>query len=60
MSNHPKFQAFYTSPLPILMKLAVYIRPIETCKDPKFQLDRPIGYRVMAFKNCGVFAFCRE
>ena len=39
MSHHPKFQALYTSPLPILMKLAVYIRPIETCKDPKGHAD---------------------
>jgi len=30
MSNHPKFQAFYTSPSPILMKLGMYIGRIET------------------------------
>jgi len=49
MSNHPNFQAFYTSPSPILMELSMYIGPIETGKNPKFQLDQPIGYRVMAF-----------
>jgi len=60
MSNHPKFQAFYTSPSPILMKLGMYIGRIETWKNPKFHLDWPIGYRVMSFCNFGVFTFCRE
>jgi len=48
MSNHPMT---YTSPSSILMKLAVYIRPIETCRNSKCQLDWSIGYRVMAFSN---------
>jgi len=46
MSNHPMT---YTSPSLILMKLGMYIGPIET--NSKCQLDRSIGYRVMAFSQ---------
>jgi len=46
MSNHPMT---YTSPSSILMKLGMYIGPIEICRNSKCQLDWPIGYRVVAF-----------